>query len=80
MERLTTVLQNPRKAPRLLPFKRGCEYAGFGTTKMYELIAEEKIIAYKDGQRTFLDLDSIDTYKRSLPRMVGRRAKRHRRT
>ena len=56
-------------------------YGKFGVTKAYELIEAGLIDAYKDGRKTLLDLDSIDRYHRSLPRLImggnrGRQSKR----
>jgi excisionase family DNA binding protein len=50
-------------------FKDGLAYLGSGRTRAYRLIAEGKIIALKDGARIKLDLDSIDEYHRTLPRL-----------
>lgn len=41
-----------------------------GNTKLYGLINEGRIIAYKHGRRTMIDLDSIEAYHASLPRIV----------
>lgn len=61
------------KRRRLAEFKEGCRYGKFGRSKAYELIAQERIRAYKMGGKTLIDLDSIDEYHASLPR-VGSRA------
>jgi excisionase family DNA binding protein len=57
---------------RLAPFKEALVYGGFGHTKCYELIAAGKIRAYKMGQRTLIDLNSVDQYHQSLPRAISR--------
>jgi excisionase family DNA binding protein len=57
------------KRRRLVEFKDGCRYGRFGKTKAYELIAQERIRAYKMGSKTLIDLDSIDEYHASLPRV-----------
>jgi excisionase family DNA binding protein len=57
---------------RLVEFKDGCRYGKFGKTKAYELIAEERIRAYKMGGKTMIDLDSVDEYYASLPRVQSR--------
>jgi len=44
----------------------------FGKTKSYELIAQQRIRAYKMGGKTLIDLDSIDDYHASLPRVKSR--------
>ncbi|CCD89990.1 protein of unknown function [Bradyrhizobium sp. ORS 285] len=60
------------KQRRLVEFKDGCRYGKFGKTKAYELIAREQIKAYKMGGKTLIDLDSIDEYHASLPRVESR--------
>jgi excisionase family DNA binding protein len=60
------------KRRRLVEFKDGCRYGKFGKTKAYELIAQEQIRAYKMGGKTLIDLDSIDEYHASLPRVESR--------
>ncbi|WP_315773793.1 MULTISPECIES: helix-turn-helix domain-containing protein [unclassified Bradyrhizobium] len=57
---------------RLVEFKDGCRYGKFGKTKAYELIARERIRAYKMGGKTLIDLDSIDEYHASLPPVESR--------
>ena len=63
---------NDNKRRRLAEFKYGCRYGKFGKTKAYELIARERIRAYKMGGKTLIDLDSIDEYHASLPRVESR--------
>jgi excisionase family DNA binding protein len=53
----------------LITMKVACERGGFKRTKAYELIADGKIIAYKMGHQTMVDVDSIDAYHASLPRI-----------
>jgi excisionase family DNA binding protein len=71
-------MQNPmvdndnNKRRRLVEFKDGCRYGKFGKTKAYELIAHERIRAYKMGGKTMIDLDSVDEYHASLPRVEAR--------
>src|SRR4051812_29561206 len=62
---------NNRKR-RLVQFKDGCRYGKFGKTKAYELIAQQRIRAYKMGGKTMIDLDSVDEYHTSLPRVETR--------
>lgn len=57
------------KRRRLVEFKDGCRYGKFGKTKAYELIAHDRIRAYKMGGKTMIDLDSVDEYHHSLPRI-----------
>ena len=63
---------NNKRRRRLVEFKDGCRYGKFGRTKAYELIAHEKIRAYKMGGKTMIDLDSVDEYHTSLPRVETR--------
>jgi len=61
-----------RKQGRLVEFKQGCRYGKFGKTKAYELIAQQRIRAYKMGGKTMIDLDSVDEFHASLPRVESR--------
>ena len=58
------------KRRRLVEFKDGCRYGRFGKT--YELIAHERIGTYKMDGKTMIDLDSVDEYHASLPRVEAR--------
>ena len=60
------------KQRRLVEFKHGCRYGKFGKTKAYELIAQQRIRAYKMGGKTMIDLDSVDEFHASLPRVESR--------
>lgn len=60
------------KQRRLVEFKDGCRYGKFGKTKAYELIAQQRIRAYKMGGKTMIDLDSVDEFHASLPRVESR--------
>jgi excisionase family DNA binding protein len=68
----TMVDNDNNKRRRLVEFKDGCRYGKFGKTKAYELIAHERIRAYKMGGKTMIDLDSVDEYHASLPRVEAR--------
>ena len=68
----TMVDNDNNKQRRLVEFKDGCRYGKFGKTKAYELIAHERIRAYKMGGKTMIDLDSVDEYHASLPRLEAR--------
>ena len=63
------VENDSNKRRRLVEFKEGCRYGKFGKTKAYELIAHGRIKAYKMGGKTMIDLDSVDEYHTSLPRL-----------
>jgi excisionase family DNA binding protein len=68
-----TIVDNAdNKQRRLVGFKDGCRYGKFGKTKAYELIAQERIRAYKMGGKTMIDLDSVDEYHASPPRVESR--------
>jgi len=56
----------------LIPMKKALEKLGCGRTRAYELINGGKIIAYKDGHSTLVDLDSIEAYHASLKRIQPR--------
>jgi hypothetical protein len=66
----------------LIPLKTALTKGGFGKTKAYELIDQEKIIAYKMGGKTMIDADSIDNYHLTLSRIlpVSRKQTPRRRT
>ena len=68
----TMVDNDNNKRRRLVEFKDGCRYGKFGKTKAYELIAQERIRAYKMGGKTMIDLDSVDEYHASLARVETR--------
>jgi excisionase family DNA binding protein len=42
-----------------------------GRTKAYELIEAGKIDAYKMGHQTMIDLNSVDRYHASLPKLAS---------
>lgn len=67
-----TVNTNAINKRRLVEFKDGCRYGKFGKTKAYELIAQRRIKAYKLGGKTMIDLDSVDEFHASLPRVESR--------
>ncbi|WP_407174419.1 hypothetical protein [Bradyrhizobium sp. STM 3562] len=48
------------KPMRLGTVKEACGYGKMGRTKLYEKINEGAIVAFTRGNRTFVDLDSID--------------------
>jgi excisionase family DNA binding protein len=45
---------------RLATVKEACAYGKMGVTKLYQKINAGTVVAYKDGKRTLVDLDSID--------------------
>jgi excisionase family DNA binding protein len=68
----TMVNNDNSQQRRLVEFKDGCRYGKFGKTKAYELIAQQRIRAYKMGGKTMIDLDSVDEFHASLPRVESR--------
>jgi excisionase family DNA binding protein len=54
---------------RLEPLKKACEYGHFSRSFAYHLIRRHKIAAHKLGRRTLIDLNSVDHYLRTLPRI-----------
>jgi len=56
-------------AVRLATVREACTYGRFGHTKCYDSINQGKIVAYKRGRRTMVDLDSIDAFNASLQRI-----------
>jgi hypothetical protein len=65
-------LTDNNKRRRLVEFRDGCRYSKFEKTKAYELISRERIRAYTMGGKTMIDLDSVDEYHISLPRVEAR--------
>lgn len=68
----TMINNDSDKQRRLVEFKDGCRYGKFGKTKAYELIAQQRIKAYKLGGKTMIDLDSVDQFHASLPKVESR--------
>jgi len=75
VKQIQHVEDKPPGERRLAEFKVACAYGRFGVTKAYELIAAQQIDAYKAGRKTLIDLDSVDRYHRSLPRLIMHGAK-----
>lgn len=67
---LRRIEDKPPGEPRLAEFKAACAYGKFGVTKAYALIATGRIAAFKDGRKTLIDLNTVDAYHRSLPRLI----------
>jgi hypothetical protein len=61
-------------AMRLGTVREACAYGRFGHTLCYSLINQGKIVAYKRGSRTMIDLDSIDVFHASLTRIEPKAA------
>jgi excisionase family DNA binding protein len=58
--------------PQLITVKDALS-RGYRRTRLYRLINEGRIIAYKDGRSTKIDATSIDQYESSLPRLQPRK-------
>lgn len=52
-----------------IPLNDGCVRACCKRSKMYALIREKKIVARKLGTRTIVEVESIDKWLASLPRL-----------
>lgn len=61
---LDTLALSPADAARLLSLSQ---------RRVYELITQGKLAAYKSGTRTLVDTASCTAYLRSLPRKTPRR-------
>ena len=61
----------PENRLRRVTVKEACAYARVGRTKLYRLIAKGKVDAYKDGVFTLVDLNSIDRYHSTLPKITA---------
>ncbi len=57
------------KPLRLASVKEACAYAKCGATKLYELMGEGKIAARRMFGKTMIDLDSVDAWHHSLPKI-----------
>ncbi len=57
------------KPLRLASVRDACDYAKCGQTKLYELLSEGKIEARRMFGKTMIDLDSVDAWHHSLPKI-----------
>jgi excisionase family DNA binding protein len=56
--------------PRYARIREACHYSSLSRAVLYELIRAGKIDARKGGVRTtWVDLDSVDRYFESLPKL-----------
>jgi len=63
---------------RLVRFKDACLYGDLAQSSpatIYRFIQKGSITAYKHGGKLFVDLDSVDLYFKTLPR-VGQKVRR----
>lgn len=54
--------------PRFYTVKDFCLAYGMGRTRFYDLIAQGKIEAVKDGSKTLIPVESAEAWAASLPR------------
>lgn len=66
---MTTVATETAHRRRMVTVSEAMKYGGFGKTRFYQLVAAGRIEAVKDGRRTMINLNSVDRYLDSLPRM-----------
>jgi hypothetical protein len=52
---------------RWLRLKQAATYGGVGEERARELVQTGKWIAYRDGRRIIVDVQSIDAHNESLP-------------
>ena len=62
--------------PRYVKFNDALSYGNFTRYKLYDLIAQGKVVAVKSDRLTLIDLDSVDAYYAGLPRVALRSAPR----
>jgi hypothetical protein len=55
---------------RLGTVREACAYGRFSHTKCYDYIGAGQIDAYKRGNRTLIDLDSIDAMHAAMPKIA----------
>lgn len=55
--------------PKAMTIPKACAYSGCGRTKIYELIAQNRIEAVKLGARTLIITESLDRFLASLPKL-----------
>ena len=57
---------------RMVSVKDALRYGRWSKVTLYKLVRNGKIDAYKDGRWSRIDLDSVDRYKRALPKVKAR--------
>jgi hypothetical protein len=63
-------MTEPIKARRrLAPFSEAMKYIGVGRTRCHQLINSGQVTAVKLGAKTLVDLDSVDRFHSTLPRI-----------
>ncbi len=50
-----------------------CQQAGIGRTKLYQEIADGKLIARKCGRRTIIPVSELSKWLESLPEIGGKK-------
>jgi excisionase family DNA binding protein len=66
------LFEKPAGVRRLVAIKEAARYSHISRSRIYQLLAANRIKAYKDGHRTMVDLNSIDDYQNSLPELLLR--------
>lgn len=66
------LFEKPAGVRRLVEVKEACRYSHISRTRIYQLIKAKKIVGYKDGHRTMIDLNTVDAYHNSLPEVMLR--------
>jgi len=62
----------PAGVRRLVEVKVACRYGRMSPATLYRLMKQKRILGYKDGRYTKIDLNSMDAYHNSLPLVVLR--------
>lgn len=70
MESIRVLVEKPAGVRRLVDVKDAVRYMRVSKSRMYQLLRAKKITGYKDGKKTFIDLNTIDEYQNSLPRVT----------
>jgi hypothetical protein len=72
----TTTTKKPIVIPAGKRFASRAEtmaYMKIGSTRLNELLQGQAFFAVKDGGKVIIDLDSVDDYRQSLPRVGASR-------
>jgi excisionase family DNA binding protein len=73
LQSVSIALERRPGTARLVGVKEAMRYGRWSRKKIYRLIADETIAAYKDGRTTLVDLDTVDDYQKTLPRFAPRK-------
>jgi excisionase family DNA binding protein len=64
------LFDKPPGVRRLVEVKEAVRYGRTSKSRIYQLLRQKKIVGYKDGNRTLIDLNSFDEYHNSLPQVL----------